>query len=318
MVLVYEELTILPRCNTNNHLAYTPFYRDGDTILIEEHLYYDYNLRPILEGFPDYKIHCIPKIDVPHEIQGYEDWHQAIYHHVVGFFHHLNYADIFKIPGQSLTLQKSDRDVLLRLTKIRGLIGRPLKEDDLEDLSTQLRNDVDDILKSFPEGSFVKMSRKSSKNDGILKRCTSFFDVINVITSSLDIFINYQVTEYLVFKAWMTFNPEHEYRVFIIGGRIKAISQQLWYQTTTCQHQPCDILALLESRLAQIPLVGRFSFCTLDVIVDLDTQTCFLIEVNPPGLWASAGSSLFHWVDDYEKLFTIDDDDVYFRRYVHT
>ncbi len=317
MVLVVETITTLPRCNSNNHLEYAPFYRDGGKILIEERLYCDYNLGPIFERFRHLEVECMTKIKVPHENQGHEDWHQAIYHHVVGFFHHLNYVDVFKIPGQTLTLKKSDRDVLSRLAKIRGLIGRPLKEDDLEDLSTQLHDDIDRTLQSFPDGSFVKMSRKSSKNDGILKRCISFFDVINVITSSLDIFINYQETEYIVFKAWMTFNPQHEYRVFIIGGRIKAISQQLWYEPTTCQHQPGDILALLESRFAKVPLIGRFSLCTLDVIVDVAMNTCYLIEVNPPGLWASSGSSLYHWIDDYEKLFT-PDGNIYFRHYVHT
>jgi hypothetical protein len=42
--------------------------------------------------------------------------------------------------------------------------------------------------------------------------------------------------------------------------------------------------------------------CVIDAWVDFESKKLHIIELNPFGPSSGAGSSLFHWIEDYDLL----------------
>ena len=159
--------------------------------------------------------------------------------------------------------------------------------------------ELDEIIKHFPQGAFVKTQCKSSKNDGCLKPVYNSMNVIEMLIQSKDMINN---IKRLYFSSWnYDIEPKNEYRVFIHHGQIVAISQQLWYKNVSNDNSISEygssIISWFHNNQKNIP----YKDTVMDVYVD-DYFKTYLIECNPSGLWSSSGSALFHWIDDYDIL----------------
>lgn len=117
---------------------------------------------------------------------------------------------------------------------------------------------------------------------------------------------------------------EHtEFRVFVCGKKITAISQQNLYSNVFKNVEKCEgvinkyIHTILEYFESNIKNVLPYSDYTYDFAIVGDQCEPFFIEPNSFGTEYAAGSALFHWKMDYDILYGIENDKkmnkVYFR-----
>jgi hypothetical protein len=134
--------------------------------------------------------------------------------------------------------------------------------------------------------------------------------------------INVDIEELNIYLIqWTNINKFKEFRVFVHDNKITAISQQHFYQSN-------ELLKVLsnddKSKIINewIILIQNYfnsniknnillnSYC-YDFAI-LDNNKPYFIEINPFGKEYSSGSALFHWLNDENKLYGIDDK-IYFR-----
>lgn len=122
---------------------------------------------------------------------------------------------------------------------------------------------------------------------------------------------------------WVTIAADREFRVFIHDNRITCISQQY----TTKPNEILKACAAKDQREALIlhwisiisdfwkheirPRIDHISSYTIDLAI-LSEEKPYFIEINCFGKEYAAGSSLFHWLLDEDKLYNRSDD-LYFR-----
>lgn len=106
---------------------------------------------------------------------------------------------------------------------------------------------------------------------------------------------------------WININVDKEFRVFIYDRKIVAISQQHIYKSNEFlkslePHQRISTInkwidIIKKSTDLLIPKITHISSYTMDVAI-LDDDNMYFIELNPYGKYYSAGSALFHWIND--------------------
>ena len=107
-------------------------------------------------------------------------------------------------------------------------------------------------------------------------------------------------------------NLSNEFRIFVLDGKIRAISQQKWYVYAGLTREritniTSDLFAGTMKIVDRLPYLDL----SLDVWID-DNKEVHLIEVNPGGRWCCSASMLFNWTDD--SIW--DDDGQIYVRYV--
>lgn len=181
-----------------------------------------------------------------------------------------------------------------------------------------------------PKGYFVRTNTVSLKcgYHGV----GPYFDLKSVIESAVTcvhghapIYPGIQELDFYLME-WVPINENNEFRMFICNNRVTCISQQ--YTTKSN-----DLLSRLSSEGERHALASKWihRLCTYweDVISKVITHTSqytidiallddeeekpFFIEINCFGKQYAAGSSLFHWLIDEDKLYGKDDHTVYFR-----
>lgn len=124
---------------------------------------------------------------------------------------------------------------------------------------------------------------------------------------------------------WVEINPDKEFRMFVCNNRVTCISQQY----TTRRNQLLQSYSTSEEReeiarrwadrlctfweVAIRPQITHTACYTIDIAL-LDDEQPMFIEINCFGKEYAAGSSLFHWIIDEEKLYGRNSETtVYFR-----
>ncbi|KAJ3123138.1 hypothetical protein HK100_011709, partial [Physocladia obscura] len=112
---------------------------------------------------------------------------------------------------------------------------------------------------------------------------------------------------------WVHINPDREFRVFVHKNNITAVSHQNLYSVNRSLAKMSDA----ELRVNIIdPLQAFFAVSVRDTLADfVDSYTMdfalipggtafvpYFIEINPFGAAYSAGSALFHWINDEALL----------------
>lgn len=144
---------------------------------------------------------------------------------------------------------------------------------------------------------------------------------------------------------WININPNLEFRVFVNNNKITAISQQQLYDRNqilyniSSQYNHIDDQACCLTRNQSIlynncinhktqiinqwcecitsffehkikPLITHIANYSIDLAI-LNDNIPYLIELNSFGKEYSAGSALFHWLLDEQKLYS--GEQIYFR-----
>lgn len=113
---------------------------------------------------------------------------------------------------------------------------------------------------------------------------------------------------------WQSFDPYKEYRIFVHNNRITAISQQNLYELNAFLAQFTDeerhiviekhmkiILKSFEKTIKN-KITHTSNYC-MDAVI-LEDDSLYFIEINSFGKEYAAGSSLFHWLNDEELLYS--------------
>lgn len=124
---------------------------------------------------------------------------------------------------------------------------------------------------------------------------------------------------------WVTIPKYKEFRVFIYQNKINAISQQNLYNvnqllcdldTETRHEEIRNWIEIISHNYYTViqPLITHIDSYCMDFAL-LDNNECYFIELNSFGKEYASGSSLFHWLNDYDILYGLkrETDGVYFR-----
>ena len=112
---------------------------------------------------------------------------------------------------------------------------------------------------------------------------------------------------------WLKMNECDEFRVFVKNRRITCISQQQLF----CKFEFDELI--LQNKIKS--LIDYFENTVVKVVEQVDFSYDFtfilsepyFIEPNSFGKEYAAGSALFHWIDDYNKLYGFDNNNIYVR-----
>jgi hypothetical protein len=132
------------------------------------------------------------------------------------------------------------------------------------------------------------------------------------------------LTLYLL--PWKTFNVYKEYRIFVHNNKITAISQQNLHavnELLTAFPEEEDRRYVIERHIKIIwesfqktitkKITHTQNYC-MDAVI-LKDDSLYFIEINSFGKEYAAGSALFHWLIDEDKLYGNDNNDVIYFRY---
>jgi len=94
-------------------------------------------------------------------------------------------------------------------------------------------------------------------------------------------------TQHIVLRPWADIKTEHEFRVFVTGGRINAVCQYFdacHYPTIAERKEEISSLIqdFFERIKAKVPIRDPSDF-VIDLAVDVETGLCRIIEFNPFG-----------------------------------
>ena len=131
------------------------------------------------------------------------------------------------------------------------------------------------------------------------------------------------LTLYLL--PWKTFDVYKEYRIFVHWNRITAISQQNLHAVNEFldAQEEEDRHTIIEKHVQIIwesfqktikkKIVHTCNYC-MDAVI-LEDESLYFIEINSFGKEYAAGSALFHWLNDEDKLYGNGSNNVIYFRY---
>ena len=125
---------------------------------------------------------------------------------------------------------------------------------------------------------------------------------------------------------WKKLNPDKEFRVFVHGGWVTAISQQNLYQRNELlMNMPLEERQTQVEKWARqiieyvhktvVPSITHISSYSIDLAINETDDDIYFIELNPFGKQYSSGSALFHWIKDEKILYGQQQEDAVHFRY---
>lgn len=207
--------------------------------------------------------------------------------------------------------------VLLQYTAIGRLSGRiphstDPRYDHHEDLNMIARRMQSAHEKTLSEDQWFFRFGSASPKDGVIGYpVNAVKDILKMIITSKRAYSALLAGNHILYfcKYRHDWNPDREFRVFIRKGRVTAISQYGSRHSYWSAYSDEDLLDLgqrivdfCHETLKYLPKLANRDL-TMDVIVNESLDNIELIEMNCFGYWQAAGSSLFDWLDDYDKLY---------------
>ena len=163
--------------------------------------------------------------------------------------------------------------------------------------------EIEDCMKKYNNRCFVRGEIMSAKNDNGKQVISSAKECLLYLGKSRDILKSLCDIEneksYIAIMPWNEkIKLSNEFRIFVLNGKIKAISQQKWYiYAGITRTYILDIISELYQGCLHICKQLPYLDASLDVWIDED-KTVHLIEANPGGRWSCSASMLFNWTDD--------------------
>ena len=275
--------------NTNEKsCTYLAPFADG---LIAEKIWYK-NHKYLLKGKHD--ITLVDKID------------KNAYRQSIEFKNLYNdYLDHYNYERDMTIMEKEVSFVHMNTDELRDILSGVYKVDKLdEDIKYKSwYNKLEETINKYSNRCFVRSERVSAKNDGGKKIISNADECLLYLGKSQDILKSLcelrTNNTYIVVMPWNDkIKLSNEFRVFILNGKIKAISQQKWYIYAGLTRQYIhNIINDLYHGCIEICKKLPYIDASLDVWIDEDNKV-HLIEANPGGRWCCSASMLFNWTED--------------------
>ena len=156
---------------------------------------------------------------------------------------------------------------------------------------------------------FIKLSGTSGKNEKAVQPVSSIIEIFKQLTSNM-LFLHQEYDKLskdtsLIITEWNdNIEKRNEFRVFVYNNKITGVSQQHWYDLFSYTTEEMSSIQIAISQLnknlsSKIPIYNN---CVIDIWIDIKKSSAHIIEYNPFGAYSGAGSSLFHWIKDNDKL----------------
>lgn len=222
----------------------------------------------------------------------------------------MNYAEIINYPiAWSYTFNS---DEVMILTKCASdYLKNPLDGNNAQEI-------IDRFASSWQNGVwFFRFNSMSPKDGTPTYPVTSASDVVNKIITSKrawNCMVEGESTIYFT-KYDTDWDPRREFRVFIYRTKVTAISQYnvsiknmlAGKSNTDAKQLASNIKKYLEEEI--LPKVCE-KIGTDNVVCDIyvnKDMSLRIVEFNSFGYWQAAGSALYHWLDDFDKLYNTQD-----------
>jgi len=182
--------------------------------------------------------------------------------------------------------------------------------DELDDFCSRYAY-FDNLIK---QGVFVRTEHVSLKSGvhgiGPYTSIRQIMESICTCTKTHSAFRKTDLKMVIYILPWLPVNQEKEFRVFVHGNKITAISVQQIYKPNKWLDSldDCQLVSLAEAindfftrKFIGIWLTTEMSRKTSNFTMDLallDNGEFYFIEANPFGPQFAAGSALFHWLTD--------------------
>jgi len=237
-----------------------------------------------------------------------------------------HYADFINYPYQFIyELTEAEAGVLIDAIP-RGYTYSVVDENYHSELDTIVQRLKCSSIPPMPEhGWFVRMSSCSPKDGKYYTyQFMSIEQIIEQFATSRRILLSLLKGDRKVYFVPFdpTWDTSCELRVFVCNGKVTCISQYVFTKYSVFSVMNDDQLKrmgygiknFVENKLKDIlPQLG-----TMNVVCDIywvDDEQFKIIELNSFGYWLAAGSALFHWQNDRDKLYGHDPNKFYFRVY---
>lgn len=229
-----------------------------------------------------------------------------------------NWIDKFHASYHKIVLDKTDLKWMKQAARIGNITGKfsHLFDEELEETCQKYK---------IPPGDWFIRTDKVSLKYGMHGRgpYSTIEEIIESMVSTIEghtCFDNNDETCPIYVMNWQDIDSNKEFRVFVYKNEITAISNQNLYSPnewlmSLTETQIKDIVYLI-SEFFEANVKDKLEFIesyTMDLAI-LDNDKPYFIEPNGFGKYYSAGSSLFHWVNDHEKLYDSTSIEVRFAR----
>ena len=215
-----------------------------------------------------------------------------------------------KINRPHFTIEINEETDLQFLSNLSflGKISGKLSSLYYDDITTFVKKYEDKYSELFNNGTnyFVKCENVSLKygHHGLIPY-TNFRTIIeSLITCPYGHTPIYSDTKNLTIYLfeWIEMDKSHEYRVFVKDSQITCISQQFLNEKFDLNEDTIKthIATILDS-FAEI--IDKTGYTTFSYDIVLIQGAAYFIEPNCFGKEYPAGSALFHWIIDFDKLY---------------
>lgn len=227
------------------------------------------------------------------------------------YMHDVNYHVDF-----TYTFTDVEAAILARYAKVGAFTGKipkstpdgPDNADDLQEVARRLNSELGEKISSSQW--FFRFSASSPKDGSAKFPVSNTRSVIQQIVTSRRANQSLENGNRILYfvRYRHDWDPNREFRVFVRKGVVTAISQyasnhSYWseYTDEALGNLAKMITEFCGNIIRRVPF-GSLDF-TIDVIVNGELTTIELVEINSFGYWMAAGSCLFDWLDDYDKLY---------------
>lgn len=177
-----------------------------------------------------------------------------------------------------------------------------------------LEDRIEAILEPTDGKYFIRTNRHSPK-DGIygIGPMTNAKMMVTALSTSMHIHksmaaaLKYDQPEVLYINPWKETWADatsSEYRIFILNGKITAISQYTWFENFNLKDTIAEIgVRLISFVTSLLPKIDWIPNSTLIVDAIVVADRVELVELSPFGLQLASGSCCYHWLTDYVKIY---------------
>lgn len=217
-----------------------------------------------------------------------------------------NWINLFHNDYFTITLDTYD----LRWIKEAAAIGMITKK-----FSHIYDDELDEICRKYkiPPGKyFVRSERVSLKcgmhGPGPYSNMKEVIESMVTTSSTHQCFAFDDTVCTLYFMRWIEMDYDKEFRIFVYNNDITALSTQHLYNVnkwlnTLTDYQVEQIINKIVNYFDTIKSKLKYiSSYVMDLALIGPDETPYFIEPNSFGRYYASGSSLYHWVNDHDKL----------------
>lgn len=320
--LQFKQITSTDGFNTHNLEEYTPYYYDkNDNIMyIDEEWYstlFDITKKRIDIAMGHFNISLqLIKIAIPHNHKGKRDYENIYYSIYYAHIYETNY-EVWSnaMNRQNIKCVKLCKMDIKSLMDMCSLYFGELTNEYIEDeLSLNLISELNDTIKAFNNNGvdklFIKLSGCSGKNYRGIYPCKTVLDIIKYITHDklrreydLPFCSLYNVDVCIIIMPWKEYiadNLRYEFRLFMHNDKITCASQQLWFKKFMYTDNELNKFGEL---LKSFKNDSIYKDAVIDAFLNIKEMTIDIIEYGPFGSYGPAGSALFRWDIDRDKIY---------------